>query len=203
MNESTAVEAVESGRAADVVQRLMTSRVTYQDFASTSLPQGAIERAIQAAIAAPNHRMTEPWRFIRVGVQTRDRLAQVQARLKDKGRIPSPATLERAREKLLAPAELIVVCCVRHADSGVERENYAACACAIQNLCLSLWCEGIGSKWGTGGVTTDAETYQLLAVNPEEQTIIGFLSIGYPANGVPAVKPARKLGVSDLLRNLP
>ncbi len=66
-----------------------------------------------------------------------------------------------------------------------------------------LWSEGIGSEWGTGGVTTDAETYQLLAVNPEVQTIIGFLSVGYPASEGGATKPPRKLGVSDVLRDVP
>ena len=201
--DSTAVEKVEPGSVAEVVQRVLASRVTCLDFGSKSLPAGAIERAVQAAIAAPNHRLTEPWRFVRVGVDTREALAKVQARLKDKGRTPSAATLERAREKLLAPAELIVVCCTRHADPGVEHEDYAAAACAVQNLCLSLWSEGIGSKWGTGGVTTDAETYQLLAVNPEVQTIIGFLSVGYPASEGGATKPPRKLGVSDVLRDVP
>ena len=30
---------------------------------------------------------------------------------------------------------------------GVAREDYAACCCAVHNLCLSLHAEGIGTKW--------------------------------------------------------
>jgi nitroreductase len=200
---STAVDNSALGDIAEAMQSALKSRATYQDFSSRVLPEGALERAIQAAIAAPNHRMTEPWRFIRTGVQTRETFATVQARLKDKGRSPSPTTLDRAREKMLAPAELLVVCCVRHADPSVEREDYAAVACAVQNLCLSLWSEGIGSKWGTGGVTTDAETYQALRVNVAEQTIVGFLSIGYAARDASPEKPPRRLGVKDVLRSVP
>lgn len=209
MDDSTAVGQAEVGDEvattdiAQVVQRVLSTRVTYQDFSSRPLPALAIERAVEAAIAAPNHRMTEPWRFIRVGTQTRAVLATVQARLKDKGRTPSASTLERAREKLLTPTELIVVCSARHAEPSVEREDYAAVACAVQNFCLSLWSEGIGSKWGTGGVTKDAETYQALGVNASEQTIVGFLSVGYPADGSRPKKPPRKFGVTDVLRDVP
>ncbi len=74
--DSTAVEKVEPGSVAEVVQRVLASRVTCLDFGSKSLPAGAIERAVQAAIAAPNHRLTEPWRFVRVGVDTREALCQ-------------------------------------------------------------------------------------------------------------------------------
>jgi nitroreductase len=194
---------VELSNVADVVQRIVASRVTCQEFDSRPLPEGAIERAVQAAIAAPNHRMTEPWRFISVGPTTRETFARVQARLKDKGRTPSASTLERAREKLLSPAALIVVCCKRHPDPSVEREDYAAVACAVQNFCLSLWSEGVGSKWGTGGVTTDPETYQALGVNGNDDTVVGFLSIGYPSSGANLAKPPRKLGVADVLRHVP
>lgn len=201
MRDVVGSEAASSSALA--FQRVLGSRTTCLDFSSSVLPDGALGRAVEAAIAAPNHRLTEPWRFIRVGPQTRETLAKVQARLKDKGRTPSATTLERAREKLLTPAELLVVCCVRSAEASVEREDYAAVACAIQNLCLSLWSEGIGSKWGTGGVTTDAETYAALGVNSEQQTIVGFLTIGYPASEATATKPPRKLAAADVLRQVP
>lgn len=208
--DSTAMEHSEEGQelgtidnVAQVVQRVLSSRVTHQDFSPRALPAFALERAVAAAIAAPNHRITEPWRFIRVGTQTREILATVQARLKDKGRTPSASTLERAKEKLLTPAELVVVCCTRHSEPSVEREDYAAVACAVQNFCLSLWSEGIGAKWGTGGVTTDAETYQALGVDASEQTIVGMLSVGYAAGGTSPKKPPRKLGVTDVLRHVP
>lgn len=185
------------------LQELICSRTTVQDFSSEPLPTGVLSKGIEAALAAPNHRLTEPWRFVRVGPETRERFARVQARLKDKGRTPSEETLVRAREKLLAPAELIVVVRVVSADSGVGREDYAAIACGIQNLSLSLWAEGVGTKWGTGAVTTDPETYQALGLEPERAEIVGFLSIGFPAGAKAPKKPSRRLGLEQVLSEVP
>lgn len=189
------------------LQALIGSRMTVHDFSSEALPAGAIERAIALGLTAPNHRMTEPWRFVRVGVNARERLARVQARLKDKlkdkGRAPSPESLGRAREKMLASAELIVVCRVVHTDPGVGREDYAAIACAVQNVSLSLWAEGIGSKWSTGGVTTDAETYEVLGLNSGETEIVGFLWVGYSKPDSLAKKPSRRLTVAQVLSEVP
>lgn len=184
------------------VHSLICNRTTVQDFSSEPLPEGALERALVAALAAPNHRLTEPWRFLRLGRETRARLAEVQARLKDKGRTPSAESLARAREKLLAPAELIVLVRVVHSEPATGREDYAAIACAVQNIGLSLWAEGVGSKWGTGGVTTDAESYAILGLDAAQSEIVGFLSLGFPRGAFPR-KPARRLSVGEVLRELP
>ena len=37
---------------------------------------------------------------------------------------------------------------------GVAREDYAACCCAVHNLCLSLHAEGIGTKWYIHSLST-------------------------------------------------
>lgn len=192
----------EASNTAFTLQSLICQRTTVQDFSSDPLPEGALERALEAGLAAPNHRLTEPWRFLRLGNETRARLAVVQARLKDKGRTPTAESLSRAREKLLAPAELLVVVRAVHPDPNTGREDYAAIACAVQNISLSLWAEGVGSKWGTGGVTTDAETYSILGLDAADMEIVGFLSLGFPRGGMPR-KPARRLGVEQVLRELP
>ncbi len=181
---------------------LICLRPTVLDFSSKPLPEGALHRALEAGLTAPNHRMTEPWRFIRVGHQTREGLARVQARLKDKGRTPSPESLTRAREKLGSAPELIVLLRVVNADAVVGREDYAAIACAVQNISLSLWAEGVGSKWSTGGVTSDAETYSLLGLDAAAAEIVGFLAIGYPRGETPK-KPPRRLGLAQVLTELP
>ena len=197
------VESESSHTAGAALQALIGSRTTIHDFSSDPLPDGALQRSIAAGLSAPNHRMTEPWRFIRTGRATREQLGNVQARLKDKGRTPSDDALARAREKFLGSAELLVLCRVVHADPNVAREDYAAIACAVQNISLCLWAEGIGSKWSTGGVTTDAETYRILGVDPAIAEIVGFLWLGYPKTDNQAKKPPRRLTVAQVLSELP
>lgn len=187
---------------ATAFQSLICSRTTVLDFSSQALPEGALHRALQAGLTAPNHRMTEPWRFIRVGEETRERLAAVQARLKDRGRTPSEETLNRARTKLLTPPEFLVLVRAVHPDANVGREDYAAIACAVQNISLSLWAEGVGSKWGTGGATTDPETYEILGLDAAKSEIVGFFYVGFPKGESPR-KPPRRLSLEQVLTELP
>lgn len=187
----------------EILNRLLVGRTTVHEFESRPLPLDALERAFEAAVAAPNHRLTEPWRFVQVGPHTRHILARLRAQLKAKGRPLQPEALERELTKMLEPAELLAACRVRHTDPVVEREDYAAVACAIENLCLSLWAEGIGTKWSTGAVTTHEDTYRALGVDVETTEIIGFVWAGYPAHKHPSHKPARKLSVAEIVRRVP
>lgn len=53
----------------------------------------------------------------------------------------------------------LAVTCVKSADPVREREDYAACCCAIQNLYLLLWQRGIGLKWNTGRLVREPRFY--------------------------------------------
>src|SRR5690606_37981280 len=107
----------------EILNRLLVGRTTVHEYESRPLPAGTLERAFEAAVAAPNHRLTEPWRFVQVGQHTRQGLARLQAHLKAKGGPVLPEALERELSKMLNPPELLAVCRVRHVDPAVERED--------------------------------------------------------------------------------
>ena len=122
-------------------------------------------------------------------------------RLKRKPGLELTADIEAMiRDKILNPAELIVVSIVRCSDPAIAREDYASAACAIQNLCLSLFADGFGSKWSTGKVTTHPETYEHLGIDPDLDEIIAFVWAGIPADD--RKRPARP-ALSDVVRRLP
>lgn len=196
----------------DSPRDLLLNRRTVHRFRSEPIPDGAVTRAIDAAIAAPNHKLSNPWRFIRVGPQTRDRITDRYVALKQqsKGSL-SDDQITKYRNKVGDPPELVVPTQHLAADAFRRREDYAACACAIQNLMLSLWSEGIASKWTTGSITRDPETYGFLDLEkpiPAEQMnktpdageavqgmerILGFIWIGYPREDHAELdKPARR-----------
>ena len=187
--------------AAMDVQELLRGRATVHDYEPKPVPEGALERAFEAAVAAPNHRLTEPWRFVLAGPVVRAKLIQIAIGLKAKGAPPRPELVETTNRKMGRSAELVVVCQVKHPDPETAHEDYAAVACAIHNLSLSLWAEGVGSKWSTGGVTQHPDTYALLGVNPEQEKIVGFVWVGMPA-GV-ASKAKRRLALNDVVRRVP
>lgn len=187
--------------SAEPVLNALLERRTIHAYRRDPVDSRAVERALEAAIHAPNHRMTIPWRFVRVGRTTRARLAEIAVRLRAKPGVPvAPPIADEIRSKLLDPPELIVVAVVRQPDPAIAREDYASAACAIQNLSLALFAQGIGSKWSTAKVASDAETYTVLGIDPAQQEIIGFVTAGLPA-AVPATPPRPAL--DTLVRVLP
>ncbi|MGA0869293.1 MAG: nitroreductase family protein [Planctomycetota bacterium] len=183
------------------VHEAIRSRRTIHSYRTEPLPEGCLERALGAAILAPNHRLTFPWRFTRVGAETRAHLAALAVRLQTEKQGALPAeVVNKIRSKVLDPAELIVVTVVRHEDPFTAREDYAATACAIQNLHLALWAEGVGSKWSTGGPTRHEDGYRILGIDRNVEEIIGFLWAGLPAKVPPC--PERP-ALETFVRTLP
>ena len=176
---------------------LIRSRRTIYAFKPELPPRETVVRAIELARWAPNHRLTEPWRFYWLGSETAEAIARLNADLvtKQKGRAAGQAKLERWRT---IPG-WIVVTCENSADPIRAREDLVACACAIQNLSLYLWSEGIGTKWNTGAVTRDPAFYDIIWADPEQEMVVGLLWYGYP-HEIP--KTARK-PVEEILVELP
>lgn len=159
----------------------LLSRRTIQRFLPGPVPADAIDRALAAAVHAPNHKTTWPWRFTLVGPAARERLFRVGLRLKAAKKGLTPELEEHVRTDMLFPDRLVVVSQVVDPDRGRAEEDYAACACAIQNLLLSLHADGVGAKWGTGGTLRDPETFDVLGLDPARQRIVGFVWVGRPA----------------------
>jgi nitroreductase len=164
----------------------LLSRRTVHKYEDRPVPEESILRALEAARWAPNHKLTEPWRFYIVGPETRLALGRVAERLAlEKAAQMPPEERERqvtrAIEKVTKLPALVVITVKRSPEDAFrEREDYAAACCAAQNLQLSLWADGLGCQWGTGGVTRDDESYRILGIDKEAEDIIGFFKIGYP-----------------------
>lgn len=186
------------------VYDVIVQRRTVHHYAPRAVPEAVLRRALLAAIRAPNHGVTEPWRFDRVGPRTRAALLAIGLDLATHGgRKPLPASALALLETTVHnPPELLIVSQLLDADLETRQEDYAAVACAIQNLSLVLWAEGIGTKWLTTDVTTDPRTYAQLAIDSERQRIVGFIWIGYPVRGEAPLAPRRK-GLDQVLRTLP
>ncbi len=183
------------------LHRALHQRRTIHIYKPQPIPGQAVQRALQAAIMAPNHRTTWPWRFTQVGKQTRARLAELAVRLKTRaGTELSEDKIAKIRAKVCNPAELLVVSLVRESDPVIAREDYASAACAIQNLMLSFCAEDIGSKWSSGKLTHDDETYDILEIDAEIEEIIAFVWAGIPDQ---VANTPQRPPLAELLRRRP
>ena len=161
------------------IAEAIKKRRTIHIFSKKSVPSEVIQKSIVAANQAPCHRRTFPWRFTNIGIKKRELLYQLQLTLKFGDKSIDESSLKKIKEKMLNPSHLLIATQVCTDNQVQKIEDYAACACAIQNLSLSLVADGVGYKWSTGKITTDPKTYQISEIDPSEEEIIGFIWIGY------------------------
>jgi hypothetical protein len=112
-------------------------------------------------------------------MKKRELLYQLQLILKFGDETKDESTLKKIRDKMLNPSHLLIATQICTDNQVQKLEDYAACACAIQNLSLSLVADDVGCKWSTGKITKDLNTYRIANINSSEEEIIGFIWIGY------------------------
>ena len=139
-----------------------------------------VEKLLAAAVRAPNHHLTQPWRFVVLAGDARAELGRTWAagatrEGKDASRIPDKV--------LRAP---VIVCVLErpHLDNPkvVEVEEHHAVGAAIQNLLLAAHALGLGAMHRTGAPAVLPEVREYLGAAPDE-LIAGFVYVGYPPTG--------------------
>ncbi len=140
----------------------------------------AIERMLDAAIWAPNHRLTEPWRFfvLEQNSTVRARAAELAAEYQMQ-RTGDQRRADAARQKVLDPPIVIYVYNVLGPDEETTRENYASVCVAAHNISLAGTAEGLTVTWETGGVTRHPGLKELLGAD-ESWEMATMLLIGHP-----------------------
>jgi len=156
------------------------SRRTIHDFIPDKTPDKIVVKdAITTACWAPNHHLTEPWRFYLLEKETITNVCKLNKEilLETKGN----ETAENKYRRWMNIPGWLVVTCQKSDDEIRYQEDYASCCCVIQNLMLVLWQKGIGTKWSTGTITFDERFYDLIWVNRELENVVGIIWYGYPA----------------------
>jgi nitroreductase len=139
-----------------------------------------IERLLGAAVRAPNHHLSQPWRFLVLTGAALDDLAEAWARGaaregSDAGGIPAKAHR--------AP---VIVAVIERPRLGnrkvVEVEEHHAVGAAMQNLLLAAHDMGLGAMLRTGPAARLDEVGEYLGVKDDE-FVAGFVYLGFPPEG--------------------
>jgi nitroreductase len=176
------------------------NRRTIHEFQPDPIAEQTLWRILDTARWAPNHRLTEPWRFTIIGMQSREAMADALARqISRDGDALENARVE-ARRKVISSPILLAVTCRMEGSAAQKAEDLAAVCAAVQNIQLAAWGQGIGSHWNTGRVTRLPETEALLGLSSRGEELVGFLYLGYPAR-IP--EPPKRRPIDDFVRRLP
>lgn len=165
-----------------VLDAIQTRR-SIKQFTDRAITREEIERLLEAAVQAPNHRMTEPWRFYVLGPEARTAFGTVLGGRKAK-RVEDPEAAKAVVAKVARshgdlPA-MVVVAMTQHENPEIREEDYASALMAVQNLSLAAHASGLGSHIKSGAVMNDPAARAAFGV-PDDQRVVAMIEIGEPA----------------------
>src|SRR5687768_14028004 len=126
----------------DVEQAIRTRR-TVKAFEPLPVDRGTLGELLELARWAPNHNLTNPWRFRVVGPESLQKLKR--------------AAGEEAATKLDRAPTLVVASVVQSGDQAQDEEDICAGACAIYIVLLGAHARGLAGYWRTPEVLRSAE----------------------------------------------
>jgi nitroreductase len=165
-------------------------RRSIKRFADRAVTREEVEALLDAATLAPNHRLTQPWRFYVLGPEARHAYGLALGERKAR-KVDDP---ERARALRATVAQehrdlplMIAVAVVKSDDPEIHDEDYAATMMAVQNIALTAVEVGLGTHIKTGGVMSDPAARAAAGVRDNER-IVAVVNVGVPAETPPVKK---------------
>lgn len=163
---------------------IKTRRTTYQ-FTDEKVNFEQVKQCIEAAIWAPNHKMRQPWKFWILGENHQLKMAEIYAENRALKRAEKDSKefdniLSQAKDKFMKIPQIVLVG-QKLTDNPIDlKEDYAACACAIQNFQLVAHELSLGVQWSTGPIISDNRSYGTLGIDRDSFELIGALYMGFP-----------------------
>jgi len=151
-----------------VIDDLIRTRRTHKAFGPDPVPRATLLQLFELARWAPNHHLTDPWRFRVLG----DASKQALRAAADDAQPGSGAKLARA-------PTLIVASVKQTGDAEQDHEDVLATAVASYIVLLGAHARGLAGYWRTVPVLETAAGRAAVAL-PEDELPIGLLHLGEP-----------------------
>lgn len=152
------------------VEEAIRTRRTQKVFGAEPVGRETLLELFELARWAPNHHVTNPWRFRVLGPRALEALKR--------------AAGEEAAAKLDRAPTLVVVSVV-----GDDEEDLLATACAAYIVLLAAHGRGLVGYWRTPGVLATAEGRAAVGLGDDER-FVGLLHLGPPRQGKEAPERA-------------
>jgi nitroreductase len=164
---------------------LIRTRRTIKAYAPKPVDRETLDALFELARWAPNHDLTNPWRFRVLGPEALEAL---------KAAAGPEAAAKLDRAPTLVAASVVVV-----DDPVVAEEDRDAAACACYIVLLSAHARGLGGYWRTPGVLRTPEGRAACGI-PAGEAVLGLLHLG-EARGEKA--PPARAELADVVTYLP
>ena len=161
------------------------TRRTHKVYGAEPVPRDTVEELLELARWAPNHNLTNPWRFRVLGP---DSLAELK-------RAAGP----EAAAKLDRAPTLVVASQVRSDDAQQDEEDLCAVSAAIGYVLLAAHARGLAGYWRTPEVLRSAEGRAAVGI-PDNERVLGLIHLGPPRQDK---EPPERLPTGDYVTFLP
>lgn len=183
----------------EINQVIRNRRSVYpKDYTGAVVPEAIINQMLENANWAPNHKLTEPWRFVVYSGEGLKKLAAFQSECykqvtEAKGTYQEDRFLA-LRTKPMESSHIIAIGMKRDATKRLpEWEELGAVFCAVQNMYLTATAYGAGCYLSTGGITNFEEAKPFFGLGTDDK-LCGFLHVGMPKGAVP---DGRRKSIAD------
>lgn len=146
-------------------ENAIRTRRTHKRFEHEPVRREVIEELLELARWAPNHHLTEPWRFRVLGPESLGRLAAT-------GKPGELEKLSRAPTLVVASAKLT-------GDEHQNHEDVLATACAVYIVLLAAHGRGLASYWRTPRVLQMREGQAAIGMSEDEE-FVALIHLGPP-----------------------
>lgn len=147
------------------VETAIRTRRTHKAYAPEKLERSEVERLLELARWAPNHHLTNPWRFRVLGPAALERLKR--------------AAGPEAAPKLDRAPTLVVCSCALSGEPIQDEEDLHAAASAAYIVLLAAHAHGLAGYWRTPEVLRTAEGRDAVGFGADER-FVGLLHLGRP-----------------------
>jgi nitroreductase len=149
------------------LEQAIRTRRTHKAYAPEPVDRATLDELFELARWAPNHKLTNPWRFRVLG-------PRALARLKDAVEDPiAAAKLDRA------PTLVAVTATQLSGDPVLDEEDVLAAGTAAYVVLLAAHGRGLAGYWRTPGVLRTPEGRAALDL-PDDEVTLGLLHLGHP-----------------------
>jgi nitroreductase len=147
------------------VETAIRTRRTHKAFKPEPVEPAVLDELLELARWAPNHNLTNPWRFRVVGPGALERL--------------KAAAGPEGNPKLDRAPTLVVCSCITSGDGVQQEEDLLATACAAYIVLLAAHGRGLAGYWRTPAVLRTPEGRAAVGL-AEDERFVSLIHLGRP-----------------------
>jgi nitroreductase len=147
------------------VETAIRTRRTHKAYRPEQVPRETVRELLELARWAPNHHLTNPWRFRVMGPAARERLKE--------------AAGPESAQKLDRAPTLVVCSCKLTGDPVQDEEDLHAAGIAAYIVLLAAHARGLAGYWRTPDVLRTEEGRAAVGL-PDDERFVSLIHLGEP-----------------------